>query len=53
MIRASVDHLKATLDESDYGVIREAIDELDKVTRDLAEKMVNRALHEALKSTHS
>jgi len=49
MIAAAVDYLKGTLEGSDHGTIRDAIDELDKVTRDLAEKMVNRALHEALK----
>ena len=51
MILASVDHLKSTLDGNEHSAIREAIDELDKVTRDLAEKIVNRALHDALNKT--
>ena len=49
MIAASVDRLEETLAGTDHGAIREAIDELDTVTRDLAEKMVNRALRQALK----
>ena len=50
MILAAVDHLQETLKGADHGVVRAAIDDVDKVTRDLAEKIVNRALHEALKN---
>jgi len=49
MILASLEHLKKTIKGSDHTAIYEAVDELDKVTRDLAEKMVNQALHEAIK----
>ena len=49
MILASLSHLKKTIQGSDHTAIYEAVDELDKVTRDLAEKMINQALHEAIK----
>lgn len=48
MIMAAVDRLQATFDGSDHGAVREAIDELDKITRDLAEKIMDHALQEAI-----
>jgi molecular chaperone DnaK (HSP70) len=49
MILAAVERLQATFDGTDHGPVREAIDELDKITRDLAEKIMDRALQDALK----
>ncbi len=49
MILATVERLQAAFDGPDHGPVREAIDELDKITRDLAEKIMDRALQDALK----
>ncbi len=51
MIASSMERLKKTMTDKDHGAIRDAIDHLDKVTHDVAEKILNRALHEAIKDT--
>ncbi|MFC1475905.1 Fe-S protein assembly chaperone HscA [Candidatus Zixiibacteriota bacterium] len=49
MILAAVERLQATFAGTDHGPVREEIDELDKITRELAEKIMDRELQDALK----
>ncbi len=49
MILAAMDKLKKTFEGTDHGAVRDAIEKLDTVTKDLAETMVNQALQDALK----
>jgi Fe-S protein assembly chaperone HscA len=49
MILAAVARLKTTCDGTDHGRVRDAIEELDTITRELAEKILDHELQDALK----